>query len=148
MTFQLGSVSTGTMRTEDLLPAFARALISFVGRPEYHRIERPLMDRALEITNGDTPAYPQSTFKALFDTLNELCPPFVYFGAHPGDGADFGFWPDWDALDDGPFSDMCICDECDNKPFELVSEGHIINVDYRGNVTVMDLDRNVLWSTI
>ena len=29
----------------------------------------------------------------LFDVMNGYAPEGYYFGAHPGDGSDFGFWP-------------------------------------------------------
>lgn len=28
----------------------------------------------------------------LFDTLNDIAPDGCYFGAHPGNGSDMGFW--------------------------------------------------------
>lgn len=36
----------------------------------------------------------------LFDTLNSYAPEGYYFGAHIGDGSDFGFWKDEETPDE------------------------------------------------
>ena len=73
-----------------------------------------------------------------------MCPPFVYFGAHPGDGADFGFWPDMEPLED----EIKDSGEYVNDEWLLRDAGLIVDINDHGNMTVMDMERNVLWSTV
>lgn len=105
----LGSVSSGTLRTEDLLEAFtaeledcvqrnAEAWCSDAGRAQRDsymsligeargffdgtgELDEAHIDDAYEIVND------------LFNALQEFAPEGAYFGAHIGDGADFGYWP-------------------------------------------------------
>jgi len=87
---QLGTLIAGTMRAEDLIPTFL------------DEIERLDPDRAKEIQRTYGDVIDASDYESedaawlldkLFDTLEELAPEGFYFGAHPGDGADYGFWP-------------------------------------------------------
>ena len=129
--FVLGSVSQGTMRTEDLLPVFLDAL-----DPKHPTF----MSAWLYMQSGGLlEEFDAEPIDHLVSALNDQCPPFVYFGAHPGDGADFGFWPDWDALADAGI----YCE----RSIEQTTEKVIVQAA-NGNVTVMDLDRNVLWTTV
>jgi hypothetical protein len=93
-TFSLGTVSSGTMRPEDLIPAFASALESFA--PE-HELVKEATDYQPDRSSG-TVDYEGPFVEALMDALDELAPPLTYFGTHEGDGADYGFWPRWDAI--------------------------------------------------
>lgn len=97
----LGSISHGTLRTEDLLEAFATELEYHVqrnadewcsddGRKERDRLlalvheareTDPEGDDACELVNVELP-----------DALQAFAPPYCTFGAHEGDGSDFGFW--------------------------------------------------------
>lgn len=86
--FQLyGTVSHGTMRPEDLIPEFTWVLRQLDTKKEYTRLVSSANYQYIW-TGGD-----DAMLESLFDALNELAPEGYYFGAHPGDGSDYGFWP-------------------------------------------------------
>ena len=98
--FTLGTVSHGTLRNYDLANAFIEAL-SDIAPAVYQQLTCPCgmtPDYLQAIGEGRSADYwdteDASVFVAsLMDALNEHAPEGYYFGAHPGDGADFGFWP-------------------------------------------------------
>jgi hypothetical protein len=158
--FQIGSISTGTLRPEDLLPVFIEALTALGGtlpadiecgtHLEYTNL--PSYDKVGVIDDDDgfwRSEEAQWDVDALTDALQSRCPPFVYFGTLPGDGADFGFWPDMDRLDEAlrwerdHYPDDSVPDE-----LTLDDDGVIVQISDHGNVTVMDMERNVLWDCV
>lgn len=94
----IGTVSHGTMCTQNLIPAFLDALE--VVWPEAYEgymaaafgpIPAHVMDE------GDSSVWWTSDdaawlLESLFNQLDEAAPEGYYFGAHPGDGSDYGFW--------------------------------------------------------
>lgn len=84
----IGSISHGTLRTEDLLQAFADTLENLDPTDKYFALIREA--RAVD-PDSETASYLVN--EELYDALNDLAPEGTYFGAHPGDGSDFGFWP-------------------------------------------------------
>jgi hypothetical protein len=90
----LGSISSGTLRTEDLLDTFRGELAALLkrqtrrfARARYRALIRAA-DRALANSSDDA----VDLVVELEDALNDFAPPYTTFGSHPGDGADFGFW--------------------------------------------------------
>ena len=153
--FQLGSISTGTLRTQDLLPVFLETFIALGGNVPSD-LECGAYIEYLNWPNPETTACNEDDkfwdsedamwdMEALTNGLNNLCPPFVYFGTLEGDGADFGFWPDMEALNEA-MQNMGMASESDEEI--LAEEGVIVQVSDHGNVTVMDIDRNVIWSVV
>lgn len=106
-TASLGSVSSGTHREEDLLPAFY-GVLEFLcaqhrrvrGVGKYREVikqakaaERLLEKSSHDPGNGDKWEIISTMInETLPDALQDFSPPFCYFGTHEGDGADFGFW--------------------------------------------------------
>jgi hypothetical protein len=93
------SVSHGTLRLQDLIPAFLDELER--QHPEAH-------EQLMLMPFGPIPAYVQdegddspwwdseaasNLLAQLIDALDECAPEGCYFGPHEGDGSDFGFWP-------------------------------------------------------
>lgn len=87
-----GSVSWGTHLPQDLIPRFLHKLAQLdESKAAAFRAELP------EDLEQDAPYWDSEEahwlLEELFDVLDEYAPDGHYFGAHEGDGSDFGFWP-------------------------------------------------------
>jgi hypothetical protein len=93
-----GTVIHGTLRTRDLIPAFLDCLRDVA--PDHYAgyMVAPFGPIPAHVQDeGDSSEWWNSEdasalLEELTDTLNEHAPEGYYFGAHPGDGSDFGFW--------------------------------------------------------
>lgn len=86
-----GTVIHGTLRSEDLLSKFSHVLnLMCPGHPlvgEY----LDLHSSAMREEDYFTPEAYDLCF-SIVDAINSYLPEEWYFGPHPGDGSDFGFW--------------------------------------------------------
>lgn len=108
--FSLGSISHGTLRPADLIPEFVSEC--YQRNPKMSTwgddvAELYKVMRALDVVEDDafTDAFYESEYasgmvETLVEALNRNLPPFWYFGTHPGDGSDFGYWFASDAFED------------------------------------------------
>lgn len=90
-----GSVSEGTHREADLIPKYLAVLETYA--PERVEYLRGVYPKSMNYWLGDSilsfRLENEWLLESLYDELDKLAPEGHYFGAHPGDGADFGFWP-------------------------------------------------------
>ena len=145
-----GSISTGTLRTADLLASFAAELSHHV-KANFDNLEpKAIYDYAATIGAAECnesiaehdPDHADDILTDLQEALQHFAPPYAYFGALEGDGADFGFWPSIDAV-----KEYCtqISDPADVEN-HLGEECFYVN-DH-GNVTVYAADGSVIWDCV
>lgn len=95
----LGPVSSGTLKTADLLEAFIDALRDVrISRPERNNVKRAqaILDRAFEPDMEEA----ESALDDLRTIIENHVPPYAYFGPTEGDGAEIGVWVDMSAIAD------------------------------------------------
>ena len=101
-------VIEGTLRNEDLIPAFVREALELLDAEDQEDITFPLLSAdEIEETHvfvsevqdrmRNTPDYfntedADADLDELFTTLNSMAQDGEYFGANEGDGACFGWW--------------------------------------------------------
>ena len=137
---RIGTVVSGTLKTEDLLPAFADEL------------------RRLDPKNkllGCTSYYAQNEWKIdwendkaadlltdVEDALNfDFAPTHMYFGAADGDGADFGWWPDADF-------DGCHTEKLTDDRIVDLDCNIVVEVNDHGNITVREIGGDIIWDCV
>jgi hypothetical protein len=140
----IGSISSGTMRPEDLIPVFADHLRRLRGS-----LPRAIYD-GIRALRGDLDSEDAADILSdLADALGEYAPPYFYFGAHPGDGANYGFWlsESWqqDIRDSGGLE---VKDTAD-VPADY--SGEVLHVNDHGNATLYAATRGKLreiWAVV
>lgn len=124
-----GSVSSGTMRPEDLIPDFIWEL-RYLGHRSKNLTE---IEKRVERANDEYWQDEECSFdlEELFDMLNEHSLPYMYFGSHPGDGADYGFW-----ISEGMEYDFdgLKVDDLSEIPADYI--GEVLHVNDHGNMTL------------
>lgn len=94
-----GTISEGTLHPRDLTLRFL-AVLRIVAPAEYEALtfnsgfncppNYAREDRASSWWDSDQARY---LLEEITETLEAHAPEGYWFGAHPGDGADFGYWP-------------------------------------------------------
>ena len=127
----LGSVSCATMLASDLIPTFASALDDFKPLTREHRALVREANRLDDFDGEDS----DGILESLFDALDSYAPDYCYFGAHQGDGADYGFWPSWGSIDDDiRTGEILKVADLSEVPRDYV--GTIAHANDHGNVTL------------
>ena len=130
--YPIGSVSSGTMREEYLIPNFCYELKNLAKqtgicnrktRAKHLLTVREIEKRMESEDYFESDAASYDLNETLFDALNEYAGPYFYFGSHPGDGSDYGFW-----------LTEFIEDEFDGLK---VSDSSEIPAKYRGEVLIV-----------
>jgi hypothetical protein len=139
----IGSVSSGTTRLKDIGPAVLDVALDVL--PSDDELLRDAHEADEREWSGE---YDGEVLDELIDAINEFCPPYVYFGAHPGDPADFGFWPDFDLIEQD-VRDGVILKTDGDVPEDW--RGYVLQVNDHGNTTmhlVTEKGVEVLWDCV
>lgn len=141
-----GTISHGTLRTVDMLNAFADELETQMFRngewfssPEHFSDRDRLValhGEALDLFNDDATDVTDEdaaleVIEQLQAALQWFAPAYGYFGAHAGDGSDFGFWMCQEALDE--FDGLRVTD-CADIPADY--SGEVLHINERGSLAL------------
>jgi hypothetical protein len=134
----IGTVSEGTLRDVDLIGTFTSELRA-LGEPYY----TPLMVEAnAEYTalNDNADGLESETTSEIVNdlvaALSEHAPPYCYFGTLEGggDGACFGFWFDYESLNEASRDGLRLDDGR-----TVTRDGYIIEISDHGNVEIWEI---------
>jgi hypothetical protein len=148
----IGTISHGTMRNEDLVPAFLETLETVDKKRackikrEYSKVFRML--DGIKVRNYSEEQYSEDLSylvnEDLYNALCEYTPAYTYFGSHCGDSSDYGVWIDHDSIaediHDGILFSVEDLSEVDDKvKSDLIIPKSVILVNDHGNMTLFNM---------
>lgn len=163
-----GTVIHGTLRNEDLLPAFLSVLERLDGPAHIRFMAELYNDRGEYRANWGE--FGSQDVDDVQDAINNAIDlPFVTFGAHQGDGSDFGFWVEMGAMEDAiqygeiaqipaGVSWFTVDGQVYYQPDPISprlepaeggdSPNYVLAVNDHGNCTLYDMDGEEIWSVV
>jgi hypothetical protein len=133
----IGTVSHGTLRNEDLIPAFLDELKN-LDIYTYARLIRANAD-IVAWAESNAPVEPEFAGEfvyILIEALNDCSPDYVEFGALKGDSSDFGFWP-------------VLPDDYDPDVIRTSSTpSYLLHVNDHGNPTLYQVELKEIWAVV
>lgn len=144
----IGTVSSGTMREEDLIPSLVYELSRQKPLKRAHRkLVKEIESRMNQEEYYESEEASYDLNERLFDALDAYAPAYFYFGSHPGNGSDYGFWLSEGFEDD--FDGLKV-DDLAEIPKDYY--GEILVVNDHGNMSLYNRSRNnrltEIWSIV
>ena len=132
----IGSISHGTLRSEDLASALITAMLSQTWK-ETDLIITELRD----VESGEDTTTDSEIINDAIEELDACAPPYCYVGVHEGDGSDLGVWLSTYAFEeacrDGEILKVSDLSEIDDMAKEdLASYNYFAVVNDHGSVSL------------
>jgi hypothetical protein len=134
---EIGTISEGTLRPQDLIAAFSDALHSVIDLDPAHA--KLVADCGQW---GDDDPSDEDDLGILSDLVDELsealgsyCPPYTYFGTLDGDGACFGVWPSINQMEEDALFEDGLVKVNDSSEIPPDYTGTVMLVTDHGNIT-------------
>lgn len=126
------------MREEDLIPCFLDTLAEF--DPDKVKAIRdnpenaPIWQWLDNLDEEEMPELAVWLLDELFGDLDTHAPPYFYFGAHPGDGSDYGFWLSEEVNQQVQDNGGLVVSDLEEVPSDF--SGEVLHVNDHGNATL------------
>ena len=137
----MGTVIHGTLRNEDLIPTFIAEIIYY---DENNGVAQDIDDKLSNVYDFNSDEACED-INNLIDELDTMALPHSYFGVHPGDGSDYGFWVE---IDNEWFDGMTV-DDISAVPESY--SGEVLFTNDHGNMTLYNSEMGELtevWSVV
>ena len=150
----IGSISHGTMRSEDLIETFSDELRLHARENHSTQAYWDLLKACTQWLKVNLPKdwideneaeAGSELVNSLFDALGNFAPSYCYFGAHEGDGSDYGFWPCDELIADNLASgELARCEDGGEPPAGVES----LMINDHGNMTFYGTNGQVQWDCV